>query len=325
MCSVLLSFISRLPQTQPEINKKLKLSVVYGTLSSSIIITAVGVTFVTLFHLYGTNLFKGSELLYEGTVGLVASLLIAFTSFAFMKGTTLYEKLHTKLGKSVAMIDENNTIAGDTLEDSQSESVKNTSNYSTASKAFFWIPFLTIMREGLETILIIGGVSFSEDVSSIPLAAIVGIIAGILVGILIHRASGQLSLNVFFISASYFLLLMAAGIMSRSVGLIQDHVWLSFVGLNDEATSAFDVRGNVWFLSCCSQKTNPYFGILYSIVGYRNIATIGTIVCYCGFWIIISGLLVILKLVERRKESQKKWRSYQKEMELSTVEHQEIV
>lgn len=311
VCAVLLGFISRLPKTQQDSTKKLRLAVIYGTLSSAIIITSVGAAFVTVFHIYGKNLFSGAELLYEGIVGLLASLLIAFTSFAFLKGNKLYDNLHTKLERGIGMASHDDDTIKETPKSLES------SNYTTAAKAFFWIPFITIMREGLETIMIIGGVSFSEDITSIPLAAIVGIIAGILAGILINRASGKLTLKSFFIAASYFLLLMAAGIMSRSVGLIQDHMWITATGLKDESSSAFDPRGNVWYLSCCSQKTDPSFGILYSILGYRNIATIGTIVCYCGFWMFISTVLLVLKVNQRRKEAQKKWKLAGLEMERS--------
>ena len=53
--------------------------------------------------------------------------------------------------------------------------------------AMFILPFITVLREGLEGVIFIGGVSLSEPASSLPLAVIVGIICGVLVGYFIYR------------------------------------------------------------------------------------------------------------------------------------------
>jgi high-affinity iron transporter len=54
--------------------------------------------------------------------------------------------------------------------------------------AIFFIPFVTTLREGLEGVVFIGGVSLGLPASSIPLPAIVGIAVGLLCGWLIFRA-----------------------------------------------------------------------------------------------------------------------------------------
>lgn len=76
---------------------------------------------------------------------------------------------------------------------------------------FFWIPFLTVMREGLESVLLVGGVSFSQPPTSIPLGAGLGLLTGCFIGFMLHKASGHLSMRWFFVIGSYILFLMAAG------------------------------------------------------------------------------------------------------------------
>lgn len=46
----------------------------------------------------------------------------------------------------------------------------------------FLLPFITVLREGLEAVVFIGGVSLGQSAKSIPLAAIVGLICGLIVG-----------------------------------------------------------------------------------------------------------------------------------------------
>ena len=53
--------------------------------------------------------------------------------------------------------------------------------------AMFILPFITVLREGLEAVVFVGGISLSEPASSFPLAVVVGIICGVAVGYFIYR------------------------------------------------------------------------------------------------------------------------------------------
>src|SRR5271170_2627532 len=53
--------------------------------------------------------------------------------------------------------------------------------------AMFILPFITVLREGLEAVIFVGGVSLSEPASSFPLAVVVGLFCGIAVGYFIYR------------------------------------------------------------------------------------------------------------------------------------------
>jgi high-affinity iron transporter len=51
----------------------------------------------------------------------------------------------------------------------------------------FVLPFVTVLREGLEAVVFVAGVSFSTPATSIPLPVVVGLIAGLVAGYLIYK------------------------------------------------------------------------------------------------------------------------------------------
>lgn len=53
--------------------------------------------------------------------------------------------------------------------------------------AMFLLPLVTVLREGIEAVVFIAGVSFSAPATSIPLPVVMGILAGSLVGYLIYK------------------------------------------------------------------------------------------------------------------------------------------
>ena len=69
------------------------------------------------------------------------------------------------------------------MEERQAKGLTNTSR----KYAMFVLPFITVLREGLEAVVFVGGVSLSEPASSFPIAVAVGILCGVLVGYLIYR------------------------------------------------------------------------------------------------------------------------------------------
>jgi len=55
------------------------------------------------------------------------------------------------------------------------------------------LPLVTVLREGMEAIVFVGGVSLGQPATSIPLAAIVGIICGLVIGYVIYAFASRTS------------------------------------------------------------------------------------------------------------------------------------
>lgn len=53
--------------------------------------------------------------------------------------------------------------------------------------AMFILPFITVLREGLEAVIFIGGVSVGSPATAFPIPVITGIACGCLVGFFIYK------------------------------------------------------------------------------------------------------------------------------------------
>jgi high-affinity iron transporter len=51
----------------------------------------------------------------------------------------------------------------------------------------FVLPFVTVLREGLEAIVFIAGVTFSSPASSVPIPVITGLLARAVVGYILYK------------------------------------------------------------------------------------------------------------------------------------------
>jgi len=165
--------------------------------------------------------------------------------------------------------------------------------------ALFLLPFVTVLREGLEAVVFIGGVSLSEPGSSIPLAALCGIVGGISLGLIVRFSGGRIHLDWFFIVTSCAMFLLASGLLTRSIGCFEDYVWSQATNaqVDDVGTGLFDPRRIVWHLDCCNpEDPTSGWGIFNSLLGWRNNATYSTVFSYILFWVMVSVTLIVWKL-----------------------------
>jgi high-affinity iron transporter len=64
---------------------------------------------------------------------------------------------------------------------------------------------------------------------------------------------------------------------------------------------SYDVRGNVWHLDCCNpEATNASQGwmIFGAVFGWTNSATLGSVLAYIFYWLLVIGLLAWMKIRE---------------------------
>lgn len=79
------------------------------------------------------------------------------------------------------------------------------------------LPFITVLREGLEAVVFVGGVSLSEPPSAFPLPVITGLLAGAAISWLIYKGGNTVKIQWFLIGSTMVLYLVAAGLFSRGV------------------------------------------------------------------------------------------------------------
>ncbi|KAI9356231.1 iron permease FTR1 family-domain-containing protein [Zopfochytrium polystomum] len=181
-----------------------------------------------------------------------------------------------------------------------------------AANALFLIPLITVLREGLEGMVFLGGLGISTDAGSIPIAAIVGIILGVLLGYVIYKAGNAVKLRTFFTSAATFLFFLAAGLLVKAVLMFQAYQWAKRLGAADadDIVGSFNPFVTMWYLDCCNPETKEDLGwqIFSAILGWSNQGTYASISSYISYWIVISIGLVIAKFMKAKAKKEKEAR-----------------
>jgi len=128
------------------------------------------------FYAFGKDHFADTEDIWEGAFGLIATIIITMMGAALLRVSKLQDKWRVKLAQALETKDLGKIA-------SRSTRIKRFSE----KYAMFLLPFVTVLREGLEAVVFIGGVGLSEPASSFPLAVVCGLAAGCLVGWFLYK------------------------------------------------------------------------------------------------------------------------------------------
>lgn len=94
----------------------------------------------------------------------------------------------------------------------------------------FVLPFITVLREGLEAVVFVGGVGLSTPAKAFPIPVIMGLFAGFLVGFFLYKGNRYMSIEYFLIASTWVLYLVAAGLFSKAVGYFEAYRWNLMTG-----------------------------------------------------------------------------------------------
>lgn len=128
------------------------------------------------FYSLKKDKWSSMEDLWEGIFGLVASIIITVVGAAMLRVSKLQEKWRVKIANAVQKKD-----------NTQITSFRSRFKVWCEKYAMFILPFITVVREGLEAVLFVGGVSLALPATAFPLPAILGFAVGCLVGYLIYK------------------------------------------------------------------------------------------------------------------------------------------
>lgn len=127
------------------------------------------------FYGIGKNTFAPTENLWEGIFGLIASLIITLMGAALLRVSKLQDKWRVKIAQAIESKEKPGAKFGHRFK------------HFSEKYAMFLLPFITVLREGLEAVIFIGGVGVGLPASSFPLAVICGLLAGAAIGFLIYK------------------------------------------------------------------------------------------------------------------------------------------
>jgi len=233
----------------------------------------------TYRNVYATDLWAASEGIWVGCFSFIAVFMITVMGIAMLRTNEMQEKWKVKLAK--AMDDENARGLGN----------------QSRKYALFLLPLVTVLREGLEAVVFIGGVTFDADTKAIPFAVLAAVALGLMIGFAIYRGGNKMRLQPFFVGSTYLLLLVAAGLVSKGVAAFEAVRWNRLTGAQSDDAGTYDPRVNVWALKCCDPKQPDagWWSVANALVGWSNVASYWTVGSYIAYWGIVIAWLVRLK------------------------------
>lgn len=294
--SVLLAFLKQTigPEHNAVVYKRLVRQVWLGVAAGVFICLAVGAGIIGTFYTAGRNSFEAAENIWEGVFALLASVIITLMGAALLRVSKLQDKWRVKISKVMENKDSKLPASGKLRRWSE-------------KYAMFILPFVTVLREGIEAVLFIAGVGLGLPAKSFPLAVICGLGVGALIGYLIYKGGNRTSLQIFLVVSTCFLYLVAAGLFSKGVWGLEQHAWVKLAGEGaaeaGTGPGSYDIRKSVWHVNCCSPLSNGDggWGIFNSLFGWQNSATYGSVISYNIYWLFVILGFVFLGWKESKE------------------------
>ena len=150
----------------------------------------------------------------------------------------------------------------------------------------FALVFVSVLREGIETVIFLGAASFVSAGNSL-IGALAGLLAAGVLGYAIFAGSMKLDLRKFFTVTSILLILFAAGLVAHGVHELQEagivpvvveHVW--------DINPALNPDGSYPLL----HENGLVGSILMTLVGYNGNPSLLEVASYVGYLLLVFGL-----------------------------------
>ncbi|TKA57844.1 hypothetical protein B0A55_12218, partial [Friedmanniomyces simplex] len=245
----------------------------------------IGGGMIGAFYGLSKNAFSGAENLWEGAFSLLATIIITMVGAALLRVSKLQDKWRVKLAKSLENDD------GSTKRSCTRKFKLWGQKYS-----MFLLPFITVLREGLEAVVFIGGVGLSLPATAFPLAVVCGLGAGVAVGYLIYRVLDNANER----NADHL-----TGLFSKAVWNFEINAWNHAVGGDSSETGSgpgsYNIRKSVWHVNCCNPQLNGGggWGVFNAILGWQNSATYGSVISYNLYWVFVMAGFGSMRLFEK--------------------------
>jgi high-affinity iron transporter len=213
-----------------------------------------------LFDRYFGGFEGKSEELYEGIMMISAGVLITWMILWMLKQRAQLKK---KLESKVASHIEKDHPWG-----------------------IFTLVFVSVAREGIETVIFLKAAMIHADSSSVLLGAALGILLAILLSVVLFKGIAKVPMRKFFTASSILLILFAAGLMAHGVHefqeagvvpVIAEHIW----DINPEVI----VEG----VYPVMHEKGVVGGLLKGLFGYNGNPNLLEVLVYGLYLIIIAG------------------------------------
>ncbi|KAM9891461.1 hypothetical protein OXX79_010706 [Metschnikowia pulcherrima] len=290
--SVLLAFLKQGlggATDDPVVYKRLRKQVWLGAILGLVLCLCIGCAFIAVFYTLKNDIWSASEDLWEGIFCLIATIMITFMGLAMLRINKMREKWRVKLAQALVKSKDGNKRFG--------------IGHYTKKYAMFVLPFITVLREGLEAVVFVGGVGLNSPASSFPIPVITGLIAGILVGVVMYYSGANFSLQIFLIVSTCILYLISAGLFSKAVWGFEQYIYNNQTG-GDAAEGGsgpgtYNIKLSVWHVNCCNPEIDSGWDVFNSLLGWQNSATYGSVISYNMYWLFIIVTVLLMGYEEK--------------------------
>ncbi|KAG5178843.1 iron permease FTR1 family-domain-containing protein [Tribonema minus] len=160
-----------------------------------------------------------------------------------------------------------------------------TTGTSLRKSQMFWIPFISVLREGIETVIFLAGVGAGYPLKSIPIPGIVGLITGLIAGWLLFAAGGKCSMKGFLVCSTVLLLFISGGLALYGAHEFQEAGMFGAYE-NDEGEIQGAMNEPVWNICDCCNQADKGWDVFNRLFGYTCAPSPWEILVYCLYWVL---------------------------------------
>jgi len=276
--AVLLQFMNR---SYPALKKQ----VWVGAASGIAVSIFFGVIFAVVYYVARDQLFAGDDkFLFVGVISWIAAALITLLAFAVLRFMNLETKLRRKMAAALKDVDVGAAAAA----------VDNPFAGRKNRWAIFTLAFLSVFREGVETVVFIAGVGSNTEATAIPIPALLGIAIGVGFGAFVFYSGKTVKdLRWFFYASAAVILFVGAG--QVSIGTHNFQRAERFGKFNTFYSRRPWYNRPIWDISaCCSDldSGNAFFALFRALFGYQDKPTPLEVMLYLSYWVVVAGMFV---------------------------------
>ncbi|QQE77245.1 FTR1 family protein [Alicyclobacillus sp. SO9] len=254
ICSIMLAYLK-------QIDRRDRFKDVWFGIGAAVAVAIIGgiVVFTTLRSYDGSRL----QTMIEGITYFIACGVLTYMTFWMKKqGRNLKKELHAKIETAVG---------------------------TGSVFAIALIAFITVGREGLETVVFMIAIAFHTNPFMLGVGALVGVAVGLILSYAIYVLGKRINLQHFFNIMGTLLMLFAAGLLADGIENFQQLGW-------------FPNGRVIWNTASILNEDSTFGDVLHSFFGYASSPTALQVVVYALFLVVMVGLFWRIGRPQRQQQ-----------------------
>ena len=270
----------------------------WGAVSGIAVAVLLGVAILTAYYQFSSSFYSGNDkYVFEGVILLAACCMITPVSFGMLRMLSTYNKWTERLEKTVSK--HKAAVAADVGGFGEAAAADGT----LPGRALFFMAFTATLREGIEAVVFITGVSQGKP-QSIPLPGILGLFLGSVFSYLVFFSAKPLDVRPFMYGTAFVMFAIGAGLLSRGFNSFQLAGSFGPFASPHEFGPDYSYSATVYmpavvtlppawvnvklgdFRDCCAANAGQpgFFTIIRAVFGYSDAPTRLEIITYMAYW-----------------------------------------